>query len=221
MINCEKLQKTYYEKNVETNVLKHIDLEIVKGEFVCIYGTSGCGKSTLLNILGLLDINTGGSYKLDGELVSHLNHRQMAKIRNEKIGFVFQAYQLIKELNVLDNICVPLGYAGISKNVRRERSSQLIEEFGLDGMEKKHPMQLSGGEQQRVAIARAIVNNPELLLADEPTGNLDQKNTLMVMDILKELNIKGMTVVMVTHDDSLAKYGNRVIHIIDGTVVES
>lgn len=220
MIKCEEVQKVYYGKNIETEVLKHIDLEIEKGEFICIYGTSGCGKSTLLNILGLLDKNTGGQYILDNELVSHLNHKQMAKTRNEKIGFVFQAYQLIKELNVLENVCVPMGYAGISKKERRQRAKQLLENFGLDGMEKKYPMQLSGGEQQRVAIARALANNPELLLADEPTGNLDQKNTIMVMNILKELNQKGMTVVMVTHDDTLAKYGDRVIDIIDGVIVE-
>lgn len=220
MIKCNKLQKTYYGKNVKTEVLKNINLEVKEGEFVCIYGTSGCGKSTLLNILGLLDTCTGGAYKLNNKIVSELKQTEMASLRNKNIGFIFQAYQLIQELNVLENVSMPMGYAGVSKKIRTQKAKQLIRELGLEGMENKYPMHLSGGEQQRVAIARALINDPKLLLADEPTGNLDQKNTIMVMDILKELNHKGMTIVMVTHDDELAKYGNRTVHIVDGVIVE-
>lgn len=220
MIKCNKLQKTYYGKNVKTEVLKNINLEVKEGEFVCIYGTSGCGKSTLLNILGLLDTCTEGAYKLNNKIVSELKQTEMASLRNKNIGFIFQAYQLIQELNVLENVSMPMGYAGVSKKIRTQKAKQLIRELGLEGMENKYPMHLSGGEQQRVAIARALINDPKLLLADEPTGNLDQKNTIMVMDILKELNHKGMTIVMVTHDDELAKYGNRTVHIVDGVIVE-
>lgn len=218
MITCTGLEKTYYGKGIETKVLKGADLSIQKGEFVCIFGASGSGKSTLLNILGLLDGHTGGSYLFEGTDVTRLGDREKARIRNQKMGFVFQAYHLIQELNALENIAVPMGYAGKPRKKRERRARRLLEEFGIPELEKKYLSQMSGGEQQRVAIARAIANSPQLLFADEPTGNLDNKNALMVMDMMKKLNEQGMTVVMVTHDRALAEYSSRVIHVRDGMI---
>ena len=218
MIHMKNIWKTYYGKDVETKVLKGIDLEIEKGEFVCIFGTSGCGKSTLLNILGLLDQATDGVYELEGIDVMKLGKNESAAIRNQKIGFVFQAYHLIPEINVLENIVVPLGYAGVPKKEREQAARKLLNEFGMDHLEKKYISQMSGGEQQRVSIMRAIVNNPSLLLADEPTGNLDKENTRKIMEILRKLNQEGMTMVMVTHDTELSQYATRVIQIEEGRV---
>ena len=218
MIHLKNIKKTYYGKDVETKVLKGIDLEIEKGEFVCIFGTSGCGKSTLLNILGLLDQATEGVYELEGTDVMKLGKNEGAAIRNQKIGFVFQAYHLIPEINVLENIVVPLGYAGVPKKEREQAARKLLNEFGMDHLEKKYISQMSGGEQQRVSIMRAIVNNPSLLLADEPTGNLDKENTRKIMEILRKLNQEGMTIVMVTHDTELSQYATRVIQIEEGRV---
>lgn len=209
MIHLKNIRKTYYGKDVETKVLKGIDLEIEKGEFVCIFGTSGCGKSTLLNILGLLDQATEGVYELEGTDVMKLGKNEGAAIRNQKIGFVFQAYHLIPEINVLENIVVPLGYAGVPKKEREQAARKLLNEFGMDHLEKKYISQMSGGEQQRVSIMRAIVNNPSLLLADEPTGNLDKENTRKIMEILRKLSQEGMTIVMVTHDTELSQYATR------------
>ena len=216
MIHLKNIRKTYYGKDVETKVLKGIDLEIEKGEFVCIFGTSGCGKSTLLNILGLLDQATEGVYELEGTDVMKLGKNEGAVIRNQKIGFVFQAYHLIPEINVLENIVVPLGYAGVPKKEREQAARKLLNEFGMAHLEKKYVSQMSGGEQQRVSIMRAIVNNPSLLLADEPTGNLDKENTRKIMEILRKLNQEGMTIVMVTHDTELSQYATRVIRIEEG-----
>ncbi len=218
MIVCRNLEKTYYGKGIETKVLRGVDLTIHKGEFVCINGVSGSGKSTLLNILGLLDEATGGEYILDGIRARELNQKQRAKIRNQKIGFVFQAYHLITELNVVENIEVPLGYAGIPKKERQKKARGLLEELGLADLEKKYISQMSGGEQQRVAIARSIVNDPCILFADEPTGNLDNENTGKVMRLLKSLNDQGMTIVMVTHDMTLAEYGTKVVCVEDGRI---
>ena len=183
-------------------------------------GENGSGKSTLLNIVGVLDYATEGEYTLDGISIKNLNDKKMAEIRNRKIGFVFQAYHLVQEMNVLENIAVPLGYAGMSKKNRTARAQELLDEFHMKGLEKKYPAQLSGGEQQRVSIMRAISNRPQILLADEPTGNLDSDNSRMVMEILSRLNKEGMTIIMVTHDLSLAKYGTRIIYIKDGKIEE-
>ena len=166
MIVLKDIKKTYYGKNIETNVLKGVDMMIHPGEFVCIYGSSGSGKSTLLNIVGVLDYATEGEYTLDGISIKNLNDKKMAEIRNRKIGFVFQAYHLVQEMNVLENIAVPLGYAGMSKKNRTARAQELLDEFHMKGLEKKYPAQLSGGEQQRVSIMRAISNRPQILLAD-------------------------------------------------------
>ncbi|MCI8560456.1 MAG: ABC transporter ATP-binding protein [Dorea sp.] len=220
MITCKGLEKTYYGKGIETKVLDGADLSIDRGEFVCIFGVSGSGKSTLLNILGLLDAPTGGTYFFEGTDVTHLNNREAARIRNQEMGFVFQSYHLIQELNALENIAVPMGYAGKSKKERNSTARRLLQEFGMSELEKKYLSQMSGGEQQRIAIARAIANRPKVLFADEPTGNLDNKNALMVMDMLKRLNEQGMTVVMVTHDTALAEYGSRIIRVRDGGILD-
>lgn len=220
MILLDKIGKTYHNGTVKTEVLKGVSLSIGEGEFVCIYGESGSGKSTLLNILGLLDEATAGRYELDHEDVGGLGKRECARIRNQKIGFVFQAYHLIPQLNVLENIAVPLGYAGMPRREREKRVRRLLLEFGMEHLEKKYISQMSGGEQQRAAIARAVVNEPRILLADEPTGNLDQYNSGIVMEYLKGLNQRGMTVVMVTHDTNLAKYGSRVVRVEDGRIGE-
>ena len=220
MILLDKIGKTYHNGTVKTEVLKGVSLSIGEGEFVCIYGESGSGKSTLLNILGLLDEATAGRYELDHEDVRGLGQRECARIRNQKIGCVFQAYHLIPQLNVLENIAVPLGYAGMPRREREKRVRRLLLEFGMEHLEKKYISQMSGGEQQRAAIARAVVNEPRILLADEPTGNLDQYNSGIVMEYLKGLNQRGMTVVMVTHDTNLAKYGSRVVRVEDGRIGE-
>ena len=220
MILCKDLEKSYFGKGVETKVLKGVDLRIDRGEFVCIYGKSGSGKSTLLIILGLLDEETGGTYRLDGMDARHLSKKECARIRNRKMGFVFQSYHLIPELNALENIMVPLGYAGKKSKERKKAAQRLLGEFGMEKLEKKYISQMSGGEQQRIAIARAIANAPEILFADEPTGNLDRENSRVVMELLQKLNRNGMTVVMVTHDTAVAEYGTRVIHVADGKIVE-
>lgn len=216
--------KRYDEKNtrkeIKTKVLKGVDLSISKGEFVRIFGESGSGKSTLLNILGLLDDATIGTYKLDGVDIRKLSKKESAFIRNQKIGFVFQAYHLIPELNALENLVVPLGYAGMRKKEREKIAYELLTEFGIDDLEKKHVSQMSGGEQQRIAIMRAIINKPQILLADEPTGNLDKENSQTIINLFERLNKQGMTIVMVTHDTSLAKYGTRVVHVEDGRIIE-
>lgn len=216
--------KRYDEKNtrkeIKTKVLKGVDLSISKGEFVCIFGESGSGKSTLLNILGLLDDATIGTYKLDGVDIRKLSKKESAFIRNQKIGFVFQAYHLIPELNALENLVVPLGYAGMRKKEREKIAYELLTEFGIDDLEKKHVSQMSGGEQQRIAIMRAIINKPQILLADEPTGNLDKENCQTIINLFERLNKQGMTIVMVTHDTSLAKYGTRVVRVEDGRIIE-
>ena len=204
----------------EIHALKDINLSIPDGQFIGIIGHTGSGKSTLLNILGLLDDATIGTYKLDGVDIRKLSKKESAFIRNQKIGFVFQAYHLIPELNALENLVVPLGYAGMRKKEREKIAYELLTEFGIDDLEKKHVSQMSGGEQQRIAIMRAIINKPQILLADEPTGNLDKENSQTIMNLFERLNKQGMTIVMVTHDTSLAKYGTRVVRVEDGRIIE-
>ena len=219
LIQLNELAKVFYTDEVETHALSGITLDIQSGEFVSIAGPSGCGKTTLLSILGLLDSPTGGKYLLDGEPVENLSAGQRAKIRNQAIGFVFQAFNLIGDLTVYENVELPLTYRGMGGSERRERVEAALERVGMAHRMKHYPSQLSGGQQQRVAVARAIVGKPLILLADEPTGNLDSKNGNAVMDLLKELHAEGATICMVTHDPRYAHVADRSVHLFDGQVV--
>lgn len=205
--------KTYYGKNIQTPVLKHLDFQIEEGEFLCITGRSGSGKSTLLNILGLLDDLTSGQYYFKEQNVAQLSDHKRACIRNSEIGYVFQSFHLISEMNVLDNVIVPLGYKGVGRRERVERAQELLESVQMSHRMKYMPSELSGGEKQRVAIARAIANKPSMLLADEPTGNLDTASANTIMNILAGLNGKRITIVMVTHDNALTSYASRVFQL--------
>jgi len=220
LIHLENLSKVFYTDEVETHALAGIHLEIQKGDYVAIAGPSGCGKSTLLSILGLLDSPTDGLYQLNGSAVQDLDLAQRARIRNREIGFIFQSFNLIGDLTVFENVELPLTYRGMPSAERRERVKEALERVGMGHRAKHLPSQLSGGQQQRVAVARAIVGKPKVMLADEPTGNLDSKNGEAVMDLLRELHRAGSTIVMVTHDPRFAQYAERTIHLFDGRIVE-
>src|SRR5512141_2621546 len=213
LIQLEGVTKVFYTDEVETHALSGIHMEIRKGEYVSIAGPSGCGKSTLLSILGLLDTPTGGSYTLNGQPVANLNMAERARIRNREIGFIFQSFNLIGDLNVYENVELPLTYRGMKSNERKERVIAALKKVGMDHRAKHLPSQLSGGQQQRVAVARAVAGTPSILLADEPTGNLDSKNGEAVMDLLKELHKEGATICMVTHDPRYATNAQRTIHL--------
>ena len=219
MIKTVNLQKVFRTEEVQTLALNNVNIEVNEGEFVAIMGPSGCGKSTLLNILGLLDNPTEGEYYLNGTEVSKYTEAQRTSLRKGVIGFVFQSFNLIDELNVYENIELPLLYMGVPASERKQRIEQAMERMAISHRAKHFPQQLSGGQQQRVAIARAVVANPKLILADEPTGNLDSKNGKEVMDLLKELNKEGTTIVMVTHSQHDASFADRVINLFDGQVV--
>ena len=221
MIKTEKLQKIFKTEEVETWPLHDVTLEIKEGEFVAIMGPSGCGKSTLLNILGLLDNPTNGTYELNGVEVSKYTEAQRTNLRKGVIGFVFQSFNLIDELNVYENIELPLLYMGVPKEERKRRVEEAMKRMDISHRVKHFPQQLSGGQQQRVAIARAVVANPKIILADEPTGNLDSKNGKEVMELLTQLNKEGTTVVMVTHSQHDAGYATRTINLFDGQVVNT
>lgn len=221
MIKVENLSKVFRTDEVETIALDKVSFEVKDGEFVAIMGPSGCGKSTLLNILGLLDNPTEGKYWLGGQEVAGLKENERTAIRKGKIGFVFQSFNLIDELNVEENIELPLTYLGIPKAGRKQRVAELMKRMSIGHRAKHFPHQLSGGQQQRVAIARAVVFNPKLILADEPTGNLDSKNGLEVMRLLTELNLDGTTIVMVTHNEHDARIAHRIINLFDGRIVEA
>jgi len=221
MIKTENLQKIFKTEEVETWALHDVSLEIKEGEFVAIMGPSGCGKSTLLNILGLLDNPTNGTYHLNGVDVSKMTEAQRTNLRKGVIGFVFQSFNLIDELNVYENIELPLLYMGVPKEERKKRVEEAMRRMDIGHRVKHFPQQLSGGQQQRVAIARAVVANPKIILADEPTGNLDSKNGKEVMDLLTQLNREGTTVVMVTHSQHDAGYATRTINLFDGQVVNT
>ena len=219
MIKTVALEKIFRTEEVETLALNKVSIEVKEGEFVAIMGPSGCGKSTLLNILGLLDNPTSGEYYLNGIEVSRYTEAQRTKLRKGIIGFVFQSFNLIYELNVYENIELPLLYMGVSAAERKKKVQEAMERMAIVHREKHFPQQLSGGQQQRVAIARAVVANPKLILADEPTGNLDSKNGQEVMNLLSELNKEGTTIVMVTHSQHDAGFASRTINLFDGQVV--
>jgi putative ABC transport system ATP-binding protein len=219
LIKLVGVSKVFYTDEVETHALSNIHLEILRGEYISIAGPSGCGKTTLLSLLGLLDSPTEGEYLLDGKNVANLSASDRARVRNREIGFIFQAFNLIGDLTVYENVELPLTYRGMPSSERKERVQAALERVGMAHRTKHYPSQLSGGQQQRVAVARAIVGKPLILLADEPTGNLDSKNGEAVMDLMKELHAEGATICMVTHDPRYARYAERTIHLFDGQVV--
>ena len=219
MIQIERLSKVFRTEEVETVALNNVHLEVKEGEFVAIMGPSGCGKSTLLNTLGLLDNPTEGSYKLLGTEVADLHEKERTRLRKGVIGFVFQSFNLIDELNVYENVELPLVYLGVKPVERKKMVTDMLKRMNISHRAKHYPQQLSGGQQQRVAIARAVITNPKLILADEPTGNLDSKNGQEVMNLLTELNAEGTTIIMVTHSKHDAGYAHRIVHLFDGSIV--
>ena len=218
VIELRGLTKKYGLGDAEHNALDAIDLTIEKGEFITIMGPSGCGKTTLLNILGLLDRSDDGEYLLDGKSIENLSNTRHARIRSQQIGIVFQSFNLINRLNVIENVALPLTYKGIHRTKRLTMASEILKNFHLSEREYYMPWQLSGGQMQRVAIARALVNNPSIILADEPTGNLDSKSSHIVMQELSDIHKRGNTIVMVTHNPNLTTYASRVIHMLDGKI---
>lgn len=220
MINLTNVEKVYRTDTIETQALNRVNINIQKGEFASIMGPSGCGKSTLLNIMGLLDSPSSGIIKIGGLCVSDYSDKALSKIRNEKLGFIFQSYHLINDLSVVDNVGIPLLYrSGVSHTMRKKMANDALEKVGLSARTKHYPNQLSGGQRQRVAIARAIVGNPEIILADEPTGNLDSNMGDEIINILLDLNKQGTTIVMVTHDENMANKTQRLIRFFDGREV--
>jgi putative ABC transport system ATP-binding protein len=221
VIELEGLSKIYYTDEVETHALAEVTVTIERGEYVAISGPSGCGKSTLLSILGLLDTPTNGKYRLNGQPVEELNLAERARVRNREIGFIFQSFNLIGDLSVYENVELPLTYRGMASSERKERVIAALERVGMAHRAKHLPSQLSGGQQQRVAVARAVAGAPSILLADEPTGNLDSKNGESVMELMRELHAEGATICMVTHDPRYAQHADRSVHLFDGRVVDA
>ena len=220
MININNISKLYNLGSNSFLALDKINLNINTGDFISIMGSSGSGKSTLMNIIGCLDVPSSGDYELNKDNISKLSSNELAIIRNKKIGFVFQSFNLLPRLNALENVMLPLLYSGKSSDERKDLAFSALNSVGLKERTTHRPNQLSGGQQQRVSIARAIVGNPKLILADEPTGALDSKTSLEIMDIMKTLNKKGITIVLVTHENDIAKYGNRIIHMKDGKIIK-
>ncbi len=221
MIKIENLCKSFRTTEVETIALNNVSMEVKDKEFVAIMGPSGCGKSTLLNILGLLESPSAGNYFLDNQEVGHLKEKDRTKVRKGNIGFVFQSFNLIDELNVYENVELPLTYLNISESERKKQVNEILSRMNISHRAKHYPQQLSGGQQQRVAIARAVISNPKMILADEPTGNLDSKNGQEVMELLTELNKEGTTIIMVTHSQRDACFASRIIHLFDGQIVST
>lgn len=219
MLKVENLKKSFFTEEIETIALNGVSFEVKEGEFVAVMGPSGCGKSTLLNILGLLDNPTGGTYSLLGKEVGNLRENERTQFRKGNLGFVFQSFNLIDEMTVFENVELPLVYMGVKASERKKRVNEILERMNISHRSGHFPQQLSGGQQQRVAIARAVISNPKLVLADEPTGNLDSKNGQEVMLLLQELNREGTTIIMVTHSQHDAQYASRTICLFDGQIV--
>lgn len=221
LIRMTGITKVFYTDEVETHALSDVHFQIAKGEYIAISGPSGCGKTTLLSILGLLDTPTDGEYLINGTSVARLAPMDRARVRNREIGFIFQAFNLIGDLTVFENVELPLTYRDMNANERRDRVQAALERVGMSHRAKHYPPQLSGGQQQRVAVARAVAGDPAILLADEPTGNLDSKNGEAVMELLRELNQNGSTICMVTHDNRYARHADREVHLFDGRIVSA
>jgi putative ABC transport system ATP-binding protein len=219
MIKLTSVNKTFIRNKIETPALRDINLDVAKGEFIAITGPSGCGKSTLLNVLGMMDAPTSGQYLLDGTDIYNGNERELVELRNRDIGFVFQSFNLLDSPTVFENVELPLIYRKTPKAERRSRVIEVLERLGLGGFTEFHPTELSGGEQQRVAVARALVGDPKLILADEPTGNLDSKAGEMVLSLLKSLNDRGATILMVTHSTDYARRAHRMVDMLDGRIL--
>ncbi|WDE10407.1 ABC transporter ATP-binding protein [Thalassomonas haliotis] len=220
MIRIEKLNRVYGSGETQVRALSNVTLSISENEFVAIMGTSGSGKSTLMNVLGCLDTPSSGEYLLSGESVKDIDDEQLSKIRNEKIGFIFQTFHLLPRLTALDNVILPLRYSELSAEQARQRGEEMLAKVGLSARSHHKPFEMSGGQRQRVAIARALVNHPKVIFADEPTGNLDSKTSLEIMQLLLDLHQQGQTIVMVTHEEDIAAYAQRVIRMKDGVVIE-
>lgn len=220
ILNMQNINKSYYMGEEELEVLHNVNLTIHSGEFLSILGPSGSGKSTMMNIIGCLDVATSGKYLLSGNDIDDLDEKELALIRNKEIGFVFQSFQLLPRMNALQNVELPLIYSGLSASERKKRAKAILERVGLSDKMRNLPNQLSGGQQQRVAIARALVTEPTILLADEPTGALDQKTGTQVMELFEELNKDGRTIIMITHDSNIARHAKRVVSILDGYLTE-
>jgi len=220
MIQLQNIKKVFRTEEIDTWALREVSLEVKDGEFVAIMGPSGCGKTTLLNIMGLLDKPTEGTYMLNGKEVSQLSERERTNIRKGTLGFVFQSFNLIDDLSVYENVELPLLYMGVPAKERRKRVTDILDRMAMSHRRGHYPCQLSGGQQQRIAVARAVVTNPKIILADEPTGNLDSKNSREVMDLLCQLHEQGTTIVMVTHSQHNASYADRIINLYDGRIVE-
>jgi len=219
LLHLDAITKIFYTEEIETHALCGVTLDIFPGEYVSISGPSGCGKSTLLSLLGLLDTPTGGAYELNGRSVEHLKHAERARIRNREIGFIFQSFNLIGDLSVYENVELPLTYRGMASKERKERVIEALEKTGMSHRSRHMPSQLSGGQQQRVAVARALSGKPLILLADEPTGNLDSKNGEAVMELMASLHKQGSTICMVTHDPRYSRRADRTVHLFDGCIV--
>ncbi len=220
LISLDNITKVFLTDEVETHALAGINLQIKRGEYVAIAGPSGCGKSTLLSILGLLDSPSEGSYILNEQSVAQLDFANRARIRNREVGFIFQSFNLIGDLTVFENVELPLTYRGLTASERKDRAEEALKKVGMDHRMKHYPSQLSGGQQQRVAVARALAGKPSILLADEPTGNLDSKNGEAVMELLRDLHREGATICMVTHDARFARHADRAVHLFDGKIVD-
>ena len=220
LIRMEDITKVFHADEVETHALSGIYLDIKPGEYLSIAGPSGCGKSTLLSILGLLDTPTGGNYSLNGHSVANLAFAERARIRNREVGFIFQSFNLIGDLTVQENVELPLSYRGLSATDRKQRVEEALEKVGMTHRMRHYPAQLSGGQQQRVAVARALAGKPSILLADEPTGNLDSRNGEAVMELLRDLHREGATICMVTHDPRFSRFADRTVHLFDGRIVD-